>query len=89
MKGMRNESDLAGVLAHEVAHVSHKHALQIIRRTKRFELANRVSQATMKGEQGKKFRSMIEDLETTLFDKGLDQNFSKCSRVRPSAISGK
>ena len=74
IKGMKNEAELAGVLAHEVAHVGHKHALQSIRRAKFFEGVGKISDVTMGGEEGKEFRTMIDDLQTKLFDQGLDQN---------------
>lgn len=73
-KSMEDESELAGVLAHEVAHVSHKHALQSIKRAKFFEGVGQITAATMKGEDGKKFQDMIGDLQGVLFDKGLDKN---------------
>ena len=74
IKGMKDEAELAGVLAHEVAHVGHKHALQSIRRAKFFEGVSKISDVTMGGEKGKEFRNMIDDLQTKLFDQGLDQN---------------
>jgi predicted Zn-dependent protease len=74
MKLMEDESELACVLAHEVAHVSHKHALESIRRAKFFEGVGKITAATMKGSKGKEFKHMIGDLQTVLFDKGLDQN---------------
>ncbi len=74
VKGMSDEAELACVLAHEVGHVAHKHALQSIQRAKFFEGAAKIGTAGMRGEQGQKYRSMISDLQTVLFDKGLDQN---------------
>lgn len=74
VKGMSDEAELACVLAHEVGHVAHKHALQSIQRAKFFEGAAKIGTAGMKGEQGQKYRAMIGDLQTVLFDKGLDQN---------------
>ena len=73
VKAMTYEADLACVLAHEVAHVGHKHALQSIKRAKFFEGVGKISTVNMKGEDGKKFRNMIGGLQETLFDKGLDQ----------------
>jgi predicted Zn-dependent protease len=71
---LENEEQLANILAHEVAHVSHKHALQSIRRARFFQGVGKITAATMEGDKGKQFESMIGDLQTTLFDKGLDQN---------------
>jgi predicted Zn-dependent protease len=74
VKAMDSEAELAGVLAHEVAHVGHKHALQSIKRARFFEGVGKISTANMKGEKGKQYQQMIGDLQSTLFDKGLDQS---------------
>jgi len=74
VKGMEDESELACVLAHEVAHVGHKHALQSIKRAKFFEGVGKITAAAMKGDKGQQFESMIGDLQNVLFDKGLDKN---------------
>jgi predicted Zn-dependent protease len=74
LKTIRDEAQLAGILAHEVAHVGHKHALQSIQRARFFQGAGTITSATMKGEKGKEFENMIGSLQETLFDKGLDQN---------------
>jgi predicted Zn-dependent protease len=73
VKSMANESQLAGVLAHEVSHVGHKHALKSIRRAKFFEGVGKITAASMKGDKGKEFQGMIGDLQGVLFDKGLDK----------------
>jgi predicted Zn-dependent protease len=71
---MDDEAELAAVLAHEVAHVSHKHALQSLKRAKLMQGIGQVSAASMKGEEGEKIQAMIGGLQTILFDKGLDKN---------------
>jgi predicted Zn-dependent protease len=68
-----NEAELAAVLSHEIGHVAEKHALKSIRRAQFLQGAATITAATMKGSEGKKFESMIGDLQSTLFDKGLDQ----------------
>ncbi len=73
VKSMTNESQLAGVLAHEVSHVGHKHALKSIKRAKFFEGVGKITAASMKGDKGKEFQGMIGDLQGVLFDKGLDK----------------
>ena len=73
VKLMDNEAQLACVLAHEVGHVAHKHALQSIRRARFLQGVGKITAANMKGEKGQQFESMIGDLQTVLFDKGLDQ----------------
>ncbi len=74
MRNLKDESELAGVLSHEVAHVNLKHALQSIRRAKFFQGLGKITVATAKKEKKAAYKSMIKDLETVLFDKGLDQN---------------
>ncbi|MFO7985129.1 MAG: M48 family metalloprotease [Desulfatiglandaceae bacterium] len=71
---IQDEAQLACILAHEVAHVGHKHALKSIKRARFFKGVGKITSATMAGEKGKQFESMIGDLQNILFDKGLDQN---------------
>jgi len=73
VKSMSNEAQLAAVLAHEVSHAGHKHALQSIRRAKFFEGVGKITAASMKGDKGKEFQGMIGDLQGVLFDRGLDK----------------
>lgn len=70
---MDNEAELAGVLAHEVGHVAGRHAIGTIRRGQFLSGVGTITAATMKGDKGKQFQSMIGDLQTVLFDKGLDK----------------
>ena len=73
-KGMKDEAELACVLAHEVSHVSHKHALTSVKRAKFFEGAAKIGTLHMDGEEGKQYRDLVGNLQSVLFDKGLDQN---------------
>ena len=70
---IENEAELAGVLAHEVGHVAGKHAISSIRRTQFLQGVGTITAASMKGAKGKQFESMIGDLQSVLFDKGLDK----------------
>ena len=74
LKTIQSEDQLAGILAHEVAHVGHKHALKSIQRAQFFNGVGKITSATMEGQKGKQFEDMIGGLQNTLFDKGLDQN---------------
>lgn len=74
VKIMNTEAQLAGILAHEVGHVAHRHALKSIQRAQFFSGVGQITAATMKGDKGAQFESMIGDLQNVLFDKGLDQN---------------
>jgi predicted Zn-dependent protease len=73
IKGMRDESHLAAVLSHEIAHVGHKHALKSIQRSKFFEGIGQITVSTAKESKKREYSEMMESLETVLFDKGLDQ----------------
>jgi len=73
IKAMGDEAQLAGVLAHEVSHVGHKHALSSLKRAKFFEGVGKITAATMAEDKGKELQSLIGGLQTVLFDKGLDQ----------------
>ena len=68
-----NEAELAAVLAHEVGHVASKHAISTIRRTQFLSGVGTITAASMKGDKGKQYESMIGDMQSVLFDKGLDQ----------------
>jgi len=74
VRAMNDESELACVLAHEVGHVAHKHALKSIRRAQFLSGVGKLTAAGMKGSQGQQFQNMIGDLQNVLFDKGLDKN---------------
>lgn len=73
VKGMKDEAELACVLAHEVAHVAFKHALRSVRRAKFFESAAKIGTVNMDGAKGKQFRDMVGNMQNVLFDKGLDK----------------
>jgi beta-barrel assembly-enhancing protease len=68
-----NEAELAAVLAHEVGHVSAKHALKTIQRTQLLQGAGTVAAASVGGDKGKQYAAAITGLQSALFDKGLDQ----------------
>ena len=71
-KTLKDEAQLACVLAHEVAHVSHKHALQSIQRAKLLQGMGTITVEAVGGEKSKEFGLMINGLQSILFDKGLD-----------------
>lgn len=70
---IENEAELAAVLAHEVGHVAAKHAISSIRRTQFLSGVGTITAASMKGDKGKQYESMIGDMQSVLFDKGLDK----------------
>ena len=69
---MEDEAELAGVLAHEVAHVTEEHLLQTYRRANLFGGLQQAMQATRGAEQHAKLVQFGND---TLFERGLDQRF--------------
>jgi len=74
MGTMKTEAQLACILGHEVGHVAHRHALKSIQRSQFFSGVGQVTSASMKGDKGAQFESMINDMQNVLFDKGLDKN---------------
>jgi predicted Zn-dependent protease len=70
---LESEAELAAVLAHEIGHVSAKHALKSTRRAQFFQGVGTITAANLKGDTGKQFASAINDMQGVLFDKGLDK----------------
>ncbi len=70
---LSDEAELAAVLAHEVGHVAAKHALKSTQRAQFFEGVGTITAASVRGDKGKKFATAIGDMQTVLFDKGLDK----------------
>jgi predicted Zn-dependent protease len=72
LKTLKNEAELAGVLAHEVAHVTQKHMLETIRRG---ALLSNVSELTLSAmnKDPQMFSNVIEEITDKLFTKGLDK----------------
>lgn len=68
-----DEAELAAVLAHEIGHVSAKHALKSTQRAQLMEGVGTITAASVGGDKGKKFASAIGDMQAVLFDKGLDK----------------
>lgn len=70
LKLVKNEAQLAGVLAHEVAHVSKKHALEAIRRSKALGGISEVS-LTALDKDPKMFDSVVKEAINMIFESGL------------------
>ena len=68
-----NEAELAAVLAHEIGHISAKHALKTIQRAQLLQGAGAITAASIGGDKGKKYAATISGLQSALFDKGLDE----------------
>ena len=68
LRHLRNEAELAGVLAHEVAHVANQHVLNTIRRAKAFEGISRITAEALQTDTF---------LMSTLINAGLDTLLNK------------
>lgn len=70
---VKDEAELAGVLGHEIAHVSEKHALKIIRRSKLIAGTAEVTAAALDADP-KLFDELVKETAKTLFETGLDKD---------------
>lgn len=68
-----NEAQLAGVLAHEIAHISKKHALQTLERGRSLQGVSSLTLAVMDKNPGM-FDKILNEVSNILFTKGLDKN---------------
>lgn len=73
LKTLKNEAELAGVLAHEIAHVTHKHMLETIRRSTILANVSDFTFSAMKKDP-KLFSNVIREVTDKLFEKGLDKD---------------
>ncbi len=71
---MTSEAELAGVLAHEIAHVLKKHHLKAIQKTAQLELANTVVGTFTRQEDGANRREKLLAAGSELFARGLDKD---------------
>lgn len=72
LKKIKNEAELAGVLGHEIAHISQKHTLATLQRSRSLQGISELSLSLM-DKNPAMFKNVINDLSTILFDHGLDQ----------------
>jgi len=72
LKNMHSEAQLAGVLAHEVGHICHRHALTTLRRSKILESASQWA-AIADEANAAQYAELMTAVEDTLFTHGLDQ----------------
>ncbi len=73
LKTLKNEAELAGVLAHEVAHITQKHMLETIRRGALLSNVSEVTMAAM-NKDPKMFSNVIDEITDKLFTKGMDKD---------------
>lgn len=72
LKKIKNEAELAGVLGHEIAHISQKHSLKTIQRSRSLKGISELSLSLMDKDPAM-FKNVINEISNTLFEKGLDQ----------------
>ncbi len=70
---MKNEAELAGVLAHEIAHVLQKHHLKAIQKNAQASLAADVLSSAMR-DTGSAARQKLVSFGTEMFARGLDKS---------------
>ncbi len=73
LRKIKNEAELAGVLGHEIAHISQKHTLRTLQRSRSIQGISELSLSLM-DKNPAMFRNIINDISTILFEHGLDQN---------------
>ena len=72
LKTLKNEAELAGVLAHEVAHVTQKHMLKTLQRSTILANVSEFSLSAM-NKDPQLFSNVIDAATDMLFEKGLDK----------------
>ena len=72
LRMIENEAELAGVLAHEVAHIARKHALQTLERSRSLQGVSSLTLTVMDKDPGL-FDKLIDEVSNVLFTKGLDK----------------
>lgn len=73
LRVMKDEAELAGVLAHEVAHIAKKHMIQTYRRASLVSALQQTAAAFDKNAA--QYKELVDAATDTLFDKGLDKGF--------------
>jgi predicted Zn-dependent protease len=71
---MKSEAELAGVLAHEIAHVLKKHHLKAIQKTAQLELAGTAVSTLARQDRNTANREKLLGAGTELFSRGLDKS---------------
>jgi predicted Zn-dependent protease len=73
LKTLKNEAELGGVLAHEIAHVTKQHMLETIRRGAVLGSVSELTLTAMK-KNPEMFSNVIDEMTELLFTKGLDKD---------------
>ena len=73
LDSLDDEAELAGVLGHEIAHISEKHALKLIRKMKMLAGTAEVTAAYLDSNP-EAFDKIVSETARALFEKGLDKD---------------
>ncbi|MCH8311991.1 MAG: M48 family metalloprotease [Nitrospinae bacterium] len=73
LRMLQNEAQLAGVLGHEIAHITRKHALKTLQRSKVLSGLSGLTLAAMDADEGL-FDQVINEVADVLFTRGLDRD---------------
>ncbi len=73
LRKIKNEAELAGILGHEIAHISQKHTLKTLERSRALQGISNLT-LTLMNENPEVFKKIINDMSNILFEHGLDQN---------------
>lgn len=69
---METESELAGVLGHEISHITERHMIKTLKRNRLFSAASATIEAV--DEEKAEYAQRINTGQDLLFNRGLDQN---------------
>ncbi len=73
LNSLKNEAELAGVLAHEIAHITKQHMLETIRRGAVLGSVSELTLTALKKNPAM-FANVIDEMTEVLFTKGLDKD---------------
>jgi predicted Zn-dependent protease len=74
LQRLNNESELAGVLAHEIAHVLRKHHLAALQKAARMDIASELAGEVLKGKADSAVLDKAIKAGTEVYARGLDKN---------------
>lgn len=72
LRQVKNEAELAAVLGHEIGHISQKHMLEVIQRTKQIAGISEAGLAFADRDPAQ-FKQLIDNVAKKLLDEGYDQ----------------
>ncbi len=72
IKGCKSEAELAGVIGHEIAHVTQKHTITVLQRGKILQGAAQAGAAALEANP-EMFAGLVDEATKVIFETGLDQ----------------